>query len=154
MSAQCWGLRNKTVDCARRRIRGRPLDGGSIPPISTIPNPGFRWKPGVFFAQERTLQRINGRGGPCRSAYSIRPCWVLVVIFAQHARTVTAAHWAIRVCALAALYQRFELMDAQNAPYSIALMAKIVGGTCAGYDAWKEPAVHRGPARARAPPSG
>nr|DAF50237.1 MAG TPA: hypothetical protein [Siphoviridae sp. ctXof7] len=28
-------MRNKTVDCARRRIRGRPLDGGSIPPIST-----------------------------------------------------------------------------------------------------------------------
>ena len=126
----------------------------TCPLSSTIPTPGFRWKPGVFFAQERTLQRINGRGGPCRSAYSIRPCWVLVVIFAQHARTVTAAHWAIRVCALAALYQRCELMDAQNAPYSIALMAKIVGGTCAGYDAWKEPAVHRGPARARAPPSG
>nr|DAK95912.1 MAG TPA: hypothetical protein [Caudoviricetes sp.] len=30
-----WGLRNKVVDCARRRIRGRLLDGGSIPPIST-----------------------------------------------------------------------------------------------------------------------
>lgn len=47
VSAQCWGLRNKSVDCARRRIRGRPLDGGSIPPISTHPTPGFRWKPGV-----------------------------------------------------------------------------------------------------------
>ena len=31
------GLRNLTVDCARRRIWGRPLGGGSIPPISTIP---------------------------------------------------------------------------------------------------------------------
>ena len=35
-STQCRGPRNKTVDCARRRIRGRLLDGGSIPPPSPV----------------------------------------------------------------------------------------------------------------------
>lgn len=34
-------------------------------------------------------------------------------------------------------HQRFELMDAQKASSSVALMAKVLGGTRAGYYAWK-----------------
>ncbi len=35
-------------------------------------------------------------------------------------------------------------MDAQKASYSIALMAKVLGVTRAGYYAWKNRASHRG----------
>ena len=40
------GAEKLFADCARRRTRGLPLDGGSIPPISTDPRdspgiPGF-----------------------------------------------------------------------------------------------------------------
>ena len=41
-------------------------------------------------------------------------------------------------------HQRFELMDAQKASYSITLMAKVLGVTRAGYYAWKNRASHRG----------
>ncbi len=41
-------------------------------------------------------------------------------------------------------HQRFELMDAQKASYSIALMAKVLGVTRAGYYAWKNRAPQRG----------
>ena len=41
-------------------------------------------------------------------------------------------------------HQRFELMDAQKVSYSIALMAKVLGVTRAGYYAWKRRASHRG----------
>lgn len=34
-------------------------------------------------------------------------------------------------------HQRFELMDAQKASYSITLMGKVLGVTCAGYFPWK-----------------
>lgn len=37
----------------------------------------------------------------------------------------------------ASKHQRFELMDAQKASYSMTLMAKILGVTRAGYYAWK-----------------
>ena len=35
-------------------------------------------------------------------------------------------------------------MDAQKASYSIAVMAKVLGVTRAGYDAWKRRASHTG----------
>ena len=35
-------------------------------------------------------------------------------------------------------------MDAQKASYSITLMAKVLGVTRAGYDAWKNRAPQRG----------
>lgn len=41
-------------------------------------------------------------------------------------------------------HQRFELMDAQKASYSITLMAEVLGVTRAGYYAWKNRASHRG----------
>ena len=84
------GAEKLFADCARRRTRGLPLDGGSIPPISTISTPGFRWKPGVFCAQVRALQRIAGRGSLRNSAYSMCPCRVLVVVFTQCVRAITA----------------------------------------------------------------
>ena len=34
-------------------------------------------------------------------------------------------------------HQRFELMDARKASYSITLMGKVLGVTCAGYFPWK-----------------
>ena len=43
------GAEKLFADCARRRIRGRPLDGGSIPPISTnsrVSNEKCLWLPG------------------------------------------------------------------------------------------------------------
>ena len=44
---------------------------------------------------------------------------------------------------LAPKHQRFELMDAPKASYSIALMAKVLGVTRAGYYAWKSRAGQR-----------
>lgn len=41
-------------------------------------------------------------------------------------------------------HQRFELMDARKASSSVALMAKVLGVTRAGYYAWKNRASHRG----------
>ena len=41
-------------------------------------------------------------------------------------------------------HQRFELMDAPKASYSITVVAMVLGVTRAGYDAWKYRASHTG----------
>ena len=55
------GAEKLFADCARRRTRGLPLDGGSIPPISTDPrdSPGI---PGVFLFG----RGLSGQRGPPR----------------------------------------------------------------------------------------
>ena len=52
------GAEKLFADCARRRTRGLPLDGGSIPPISTDP-PGFSCSGEAFQGRVDSLRRCE-----------------------------------------------------------------------------------------------
>ena len=52
------GAEKLFADCARRRTRGLPLDGGSIPPISTFPRDSTGI-PGVFCSGEAFQGRVD-----------------------------------------------------------------------------------------------
>ena len=103
------GAEKLFADCARRRTRGLPLDGGSIPPISTDP-PGLPWNPGGFLVSAALLARA---GVP-------RAVWLC-------AELLTLEEWAGGVAGLAGA-PRLHLQDHPDARAQDLVLGAVLFG--------------------------